>query len=141
MRLGGFGVRELIRDSGFSGRQLKAAGFVAADVLEAPRMHMHMHMPVAPAHMHMHMPHRFVAADFLEAPCSVTELKAAGFAEAECTACGLERGVVAIVYAKRTREQLKAKLSVPEMVSAAGFTCEQAKRGGLLPSECHQAGY
>ena len=104
-------------------------------------MHMHMHMPVAPAHMHMHMPHRFVAADFLEAPCSVTELKAAGFAEAECTACGLERGVVAIVYAKRTREQLKAKLSVPEMVSAAGFTCEQAKRGGLLPSECHQAGY
>jgi hypothetical protein len=28
-----------------------------------------------------------------------------------------------------------------EELRAKGVTCEQAKRGGLLPSQCHVAGY
>ena len=114
MRGGGFALRDLIRDSGYSGRELKVAGFTVAD--------------------------------FLAAPCSVTEIKSAGFSADECTACGLDEEVVAHIYAKR--KPMKNEASMPikpesmlEELRAKGVTCEQAKRGGLLPSQCHVAGY
>ena len=71
----------------------------------------------------------FTASDFLGAPCSITEMRIAGFSSAECLDCGLQPEVVTAIYGKQTVQE----------IHAAGFTCEQAKNGGLLPHECHQA--
>ena len=104
-------VRELIRDAGYSGRQLRAAGFTAAD--------------------------------FVAAPCSVSEIKAAGFSAKECTEGGLDVEVVAAVYRKQPKppEKPVPLIQVLQQLRAGGMTIEQAKRGGLLPHECKGAGY
>ena len=102
MRQANYTLRDLIRDAGYSGKELRNSGFPAAQ--------------------------------FVEAPCSVTELKAAGFSEMDCAAAGLESSVVSAVYRK--------KFTGPaELTAKLGFTCERLKNGGLLPSECHAAGF
>ena len=53
------------------------------------------------------------------------------FTVAECVKCGLDGSVVWALYEGRTPLQLKE----------AGISCLQARQGGLLPNECHQAGY
>jgi len=113
MRLGGFGLRELIRDAGYSGRQLRTAGFTASD--------------------------------FLASPCSITELRAAGFTPQECIDSGLDTEVVEVIYEKRKPPTVRGPVP-PELVEIgklreAGMTCEQARNGGLLPSQCHDAGF
>ena len=104
-------VRELIRDAGYSGRQLRLAGFTAAE--------------------------------FAAGPCSVTEIKAAGFTAKQCTEGGLDAEVVAAVYRKPPKppEKPQPLIQVLQQLRAGGMSIEQAKRGGLLPHECHQAGF
>mmetsp|Transcript_56755 Transcript_56755/g.112704 ORF Transcript_56755/g.112704 Transcript_56755/m.112704 type:complete len:193 (-) Transcript_56755:130-708(-) len=98
----------------------------------------------------------FSVADFLTVPCSITELKAVGFSAKQCMDAGLDRAVVEAVYKlpaflsqvssasseKDVNALLKEGVSgLLKLIRASGITCEQAKKGGLLPSECHQAGY
>ena len=117
-------LRELIRDAGYTGKQLRAAGFSVRD--------------------------------FLASPCSITEIKGAGFSGLECTEGGLNRDVVEVIYRKRKPSDgpkpaviaggmppLRVPQEIVEVskLREAGLTCEEAKAGGLLPSQCHQAGF
>ena len=136
----GFAANEL-REAGFTAKELKAgrydshllraAGYTAED-MRLGNFALRELLRDAGYSLKELRAGGFLTSDFLAAPCSVTELKAAGFMDRDCTDGGLDPAVVSAIYGKNTLEQLRTKL---------GITCAQAKSGGLLPSECHQAGF
>jgi hypothetical protein len=114
----------LLRDAGYTVSQLKAGGATAAELLAVP--------------------------------CSITELKAVGFTAAQCLEADLDETVVEAIYMlppflervslvcapTEAKDMLKEGTGgLLKLLRASGSTCDMAKRGGLLPSECHQAGY
>ena len=105
MRLGGYALRDLLREC--------HPGYTTAELKKGG----------------------FSALEFVAAPCSILELRSAGFSAAQCMGCGLDRQVVAVIYGKGTLEE---KL---QLIKASGTTCQQAKTGGLLPSDCKKMGY
>ena len=167
MRAGGFPLRELIRDAGYTARQLRIAGFSVADFMAVPCSVTEMKAAgfTATECTEGGLDQQVVEVIFRKrtppvSPFSKPPRRSPARTRATLAGSCEEISVQTdpsgssprfltprqLPTPGRARPSFTPAGNPPELVEIStlrmnGLTCEQAKSGGLLPSQCHQAGF